>query len=75
MNLLGQPNLILLCLPQAFSAYRIESLGQVSKGHKKVAILVLTFFTYSRGGNRSVVSQVKRELNHFHCQVCAVFAL
>ena len=56
----------LLCLPQTVSAYRIESLGQVSKGHKEVAILLLAFFTYSRGGNRSVVSQVKRELNHFH---------
>ena len=57
---------LLLCLPQAVSAYRIEGLGQVSKGHKEVAILLLAFFTHSRGGNRSVVSQVKRELNHFH---------
>ena len=39
---------LLLCLPQTVSAYRIEGLGQVSKGHKEVAILPLAFFTYSR---------------------------
>ena len=38
---------LLLCLPQAVSAYRIEGLGQVSKGHKEVAILLMAFFTYT----------------------------
>ena len=67
MNLLDrQTSPFLLCLPQAVSAYRIEGLDQVSKGHKEVAILLLAFFTYTRGGNSSVVSQVKRELNNFH---------
>ena len=33
---------------------------------KEVAILLLAFFTYTRGWNSSVVSQVKRELNNFH---------
>ena len=59
---------LLLCLPQAVSAYRIEGLGQVSKGHKEVAILLMAFFTYSRVGNfgQSVILQVKGELNHFY---------
>ena len=59
---------LLLCLPQAVSAYHIEGLGQVSKGHKEVAILLMAFFTYSRVGNfgQSVILQVKGELNHFY---------
>ena len=59
---------LLLCLPQAVSAYRIEGLGQVSKSHKEVAILLMAFFTYSRVGNfgQSVILQVKGELNHFY---------
>ena len=59
---------LLLCRPQAVSAYRIEGLGQVSKGHKEVAILLMAFFTYSRVGNfgQSVILQVKGELNHFY---------
>ena len=42
---------LLLRLPQAVSAYRIEGLGQVNKSHKEVAILLLALFTYGRGGN------------------------
>ena len=58
---------LLLCLPQTVSAYRIEGLGQVSKGHKEVAILLMAFFTYSRVGNfgQSVLLLL--------VEVCAVF--
>ena len=49
-ELVGTAKLLLL-LPQAVSAYRIEGLGQVNKSHKEVAILLLALFTYGRGGN------------------------
>jgi hypothetical protein len=40
--------------PQAFSADRIESLGQIDKGHEEVAVLLLALFLKLAGSKYHV---------------------